>query len=215
MGQQVGIRYFINRARKEPYSLLAGIVALLNGYWHKLKFLVLGKKVRSGRWLRVYGTFRIRGSGKVVIGDNCLVIANVFKPVAFVTARPDSFIEIGNNVGFNGTTMECFEHISIGDWCNIADAYIVDSPAHHLSADRRSFSSAEVPAAPVRIMPNVWISARVVVTHGVTIGENSVIGACSLVRSDVPANSFYAGVPAKFIKRIPPPRDVADAAGED
>ena len=167
-----------------------------------MKFLICGKRVRIGKWFRVYGTFRIMGSGEVVLGDNCFIQSKLFKSVSFLTVRPDATISIGDNVGFSGTTIQCFEEISIGDWCNIADAYITDSPAHPLSADRRFVRSGDVPAAPVRIERNVWVSTRAVILHGVTVGENSVIGACSLVRSDMPANSFYAGNPARFIKTI-------------
>ena len=195
--------YMFNRARTTPHLILPGIAALINGYWHKLKFMLFGKKVKVGKWFRVYGKFRIMGCGKVVIGDNCFVQSKLFKPVSFLTVLPEARINIGDNVGFSGTTVQCFKQISIGDWCNIADAYLIDSPAHNLSADRRMVPDRDLTAAPVRIERNVWISTRVVVCHGVTIGENSVIGACSLVRSNIAAHSFYAGNPAKFIKPLP------------
>lgn len=190
------------RAQKSPYLILPGIYGLLNGYWHKLKFLLLFKKVKIGKAFRVYGKFRVLGPGSVEIGDNCFVISNVIKSVSIVTTLPNAKIIIGNNVGFNGTTIQCYNKIFIDDLCNIADAYIVDSQAHHLSSDRRSLTDDTVYSQPVRINKNVWVSVNVVITHGVSIGENSVIGACSLVNKDVPENSLYAGYPAKFIKQI-------------
>ncbi|KMT22517.1 sugar O-acetyltransferase [Clostridium cylindrosporum] len=54
----------------------------------------------------------------------------------------------------------------------------------------------------VKIKRNVWLGAGVTVCPGVTIGENSVIGAGSVVTKDIPNNTVYAGVPAKFIKNI-------------
>jgi acetyltransferase-like isoleucine patch superfamily enzyme len=54
----------------------------------------------------------------------------------------------------------------------------------------------------VKIKRNAWIGAGVTVCPGVTIGENSVVGAGSVVTKDVPNNTVYAGVPAKFIKNI-------------
>ncbi len=197
-------KLLFQRSRQSPHLVIPGALALLNGFWHKVKFRVFGKNVSIGKAFRVYGTFRIMGYGHVTIGDNCFIESRLFKPVAFFTALPEAHIEIRNNVSFSGTTIQCFRHIFIGDWCNIADAYIVDSMAHHLSADRRSLPVSEVHTSPVTLEKNVWISTKVVITHGVTIGENSVIGACSLIRSDVPANSFYAGIPARFIKPVPP-----------
>ena len=54
----------------------------------------------------------------------------------------------------------------------------------------------------VKIRRNAWIGAGATVCPGVTIGENSIIGAGSVVTKDVPSNTLYAGVPAKFIKNI-------------
>jgi acetyltransferase-like isoleucine patch superfamily enzyme len=203
MKKQSRWSYLFNRARTTPHLILPGFAALLNGYWHKFKFLILGKRVKIGKWFRVYGKFYIIGCGKLIIGDNCFIQSKLFKPVSFLTVLPEAQIIIGDNVGFSGTTVQCYQQISIGDWCNIADAYLVDSPAHGLSADRRTIPDHEIPSAPVQIERNVWISTRVVVCHGVAIGENSVVGACSLVRSNIAANSFYAGNPAKFIKPLP------------
>ncbi len=201
--QPFNLKKFFNRANAEPHLIIPGISALINGYWHKLKFFLLRKNVRIGKWFRVYGKFCIMGCGRVTIGDNCFIQSKLFKPVAFMTALPDAHIEIRNNVGFSGTTIQCFKHIFIADLCNIADAYIIDSSAHRLSADRRFLPVHDVPIAPVKIDENVWISTNVVICKGVTIGKNSVVGASSLVRSDIPSNSFYAGNPAKFIKPVP------------
>ena len=57
-------------------------------------------------------------------------------------------------------------------------------------------------AAPIRIGRRVWIGANVVITKGVTIGDNSVIAAGAVVTRDIPANVVAGGVPAKVIKEI-------------
>jgi len=46
----------------------------------------------------------------------------------------------------------------------------------------------------------LWITSRCIILPGVTIGDNSVIGAGSVVAKDIPANCFAAGNPAKIIK---------------
>lgn len=191
------------RARKYPYLILPGFFALMNGYFHKFKFFVLRKNIKIGKAFRVYGKFIVYGTGSVSIGDNCIIDSNLFKTTCFFTRFPSAKIEIGNNVGFNGASIQCYKKVAIGDWCNIANAYIVDSKGHFLSADRRFRRPETVESNPVIINRNVWVSANVTITDGVKIGENSVIAACSLVRSDIPANAMYAGIPAKFIKKIP------------
>jgi acetyltransferase-like isoleucine patch superfamily enzyme len=54
----------------------------------------------------------------------------------------------------------------------------------------------------VKISRNVWIGASATILPGITIGENSVIAAGSVVTKDVPANTVVAGIPAKIIKNI-------------
>ena len=53
---------------------------------------------------------------------------------------------------------------------------------------------------PIRIGENVWIGENVRICKGVTIGNNAVIAACSVVTKDVPANAIAAGNPAKIVK---------------
>lgn len=57
-------------------------------------------------------------------------------------------------------------------------------------------------AAPVYIGNNVWITSRCLVLPGVKIGDNSVIGAGSVVTTDIPANVFAAGNPARIIHPV-------------
>jgi serine acetyltransferase len=53
---------------------------------------------------------------------------------------------------------------------------------------------------------NVWIGDSAIVCKGVTIGENSVVGAGAVVASDFPANVIVAGNPARIIKELDPER---------
>ena len=55
---------------------------------------------------------------------------------------------------------------------------------------------------PTRVHDNVWCGVNVVITSGVTIGERCVIGANSVITSDIPACSVAAGVPARVLRRI-------------
>ena len=57
-------------------------------------------------------------------------------------------------------------------------------------------------AKPIKVGDNVWIGGNVVVLPGVTIGNNCVIGAGSIVVKDIPDNSIAVGNPCKVIKQI-------------
>ena len=61
---------------------------------------------------------------------------------------------------------------------------------------------SEVALAPVIIGENVRIESRVIILKGVTIGDNTVIGAGSVVTKDIPSGVLAVGVPCKVIKQI-------------
>ncbi len=197
-----GFSRYVDRLRHEPHLLVPALGAWLSGWWHRIKFALLGIRVSAGRGFRVYGPLYISGPGRVEFGNDCLIIGNAIKPVCIRTLNANAVVRLGHHAGLNGTAIQSAQSVAIGDWSNIADAYITDTPAHSLSRRRREPGGGEVTAAPVRIGRNVWISVQVVVLHGVSIGDNSVIGACSLVRRDVPANVFCAGNPLTVISEI-------------
>ena len=59
-------------------------------------------------------------------------------------------------------------------------------------------------SAPITLEDNVWLGGSVVVCPGVTIGENSIIGAGAVVTRDIPANCIAVGNPARVIKDLDP-----------
>jgi acetyltransferase-like isoleucine patch superfamily enzyme len=191
-----------SRLGKHPHLLIPGGLAWLRGWWYRIKFRLQGKRFKAGPMLRVYGPLRISGPGRVHFGRNCLIISDAIKPVCIRTLARDATVTLGDNGGLNGTSIQCVREVSIGEWSNIADAYITDTAAHTLSRRRRQQDVHEAPMAPVSIGCNVWVSVQVVILHGVSIGDNSVIGACSLIRKDVPADVFGAGNPFRIIQNI-------------
>ena len=89
------------------------------------------------------------------------------------------------------------DQITIGDACMFAHgAYISDADWHGIY-DR---SEPVGKTKPVVLKDNVWIGDSAIVCKGVTIGENSIIGAGAVVTKDVPPNCVFAGNPAKLVK---------------
>jgi acetyltransferase-like isoleucine patch superfamily enzyme len=54
----------------------------------------------------------------------------------------------------------------------------------------------------IHVHPKAWIGSRATILGGVTIGEGAVVGAGSVVTKSVPAHEFWAGNPARFIRRV-------------
>ena len=193
---------FSKRIHDNPSLFVPAFYAWLKGWWYRIKFTLQLKRFSAGRYFRVYGSLTITGPGEVRLGDNCLIISDAIKPVCIRTLSKNASVCLGNHAGLNGTSIQCIKEVKIGELSNIADAYITDTAAHSLNKDRRNISVEAVNANPVNIGKNVWVSVQVVILHGVNVGDNSVIGACSLVRKNVPPNVFAAGNPLKIIKTI-------------
>lgn len=111
--------------------------------------------------------------GEITIGDFVLI-----SPGTRITAGDK--IEIGNSVMMANSV-----YITDSDWHGIYD---------------RSHRADTI--SPVVIHDNVWLGDRSTVLKGVTIGENSIVAAGSVVTKDVPANVVVAGNPAQVVKQL-------------
>lgn len=111
-------------------------------------------------------------------------------------------IVVGNNVEINyGSVILDCGPVEIGDNCLIAPGVHIYSATHPLNPKHRSDSENYYELTkPVKIGKNVWIGGKAVICPGVTIGDNSVVGAGSVVVKDVPSNVVVAGNPAKIVR---------------
>ena len=117
---------------------------------------------------------------------------------------------IGNRFFGNfNLTIQDDAPVEIGDDCNFGPNVTIVTPVHPMLPDERKvlYDENGAPrrmcyAKPVKIGSDCWFGANVVVCPGVTIGENCVIGAGSVVTRDIPANSFAAGNPCRVIRPI-------------
>ncbi len=99
--------------------------------------------------------------------------------------------------------------VTIGSDCSFGPNVTIVTPVHPLLPnERRAMRDKDGNAAhvcyarPVVIGNDCWFGANVTICPGVTVGDNVVIGAGSVVTRDIPSNSFAAGVPCKVIREI-------------
>jgi maltose O-acetyltransferase len=121
--------------------------------------------------------------------------------------QPPLFCDYGWNLSIGANTFVNFglvaldvAPIAIGDHCQIGPGVQLLAATHPLDPELRR-SGAER-AAPISVGPNVWLGGAVIVCPGVTIGEDSIIGAGSVVTKDIPPGVVAAGNPCRVIRSL-------------
>jgi len=114
-----------------------------------------------------------------------------------------TYITVGSGTFINyGLTALDVAPITIGNDVQIGPNVQLLTPTHPIDPEQRR-NKLEA-AKPIVIANNVWLGGGVIVLPGVTIGENSIVGAGSVVTRDVPANCVVVGNPARVLRSIPP-----------
>lgn len=100
------------------------------------------------------------------------------------------------NVFLGDTVFFDYAPVYIGENTRLSFENVIITSKHRLN----DFNIIE--AEPIYIGKNVWITSRCIILGGVRIGDNSVIGAGSVVTKDIPANCLAAGNPARVIRYL-------------
>lgn len=182
----------------------------LSGVINIIKFRL--KRITIGRHFRALGNVGLDIKGRLTIGNDFRCNSGIMNnPMgvninSFLRVGKGAEMTIGNNVGISSTVLWCDNKITIGDNVRIgARTIITDSDAHSLDPVLRQnyeIDAKNAKTAPVIIGKSVFIGTSCIICKGVSIGENSVIGAGSVVTKDVPANVIAAGNPCKVIRNL-------------
>ncbi|GAB10066.1 maltose O-acetyltransferase [Gordonia araii NBRC 100433] len=111
-------------------------------------------------------------------------------------------IEIGSNsfLNYDAILLDCAP-IVIGDDCSIGPRVQLLTALHPMT-DHQARRERWESAAPIRIGNNVWFGGGVIVCPGVTVGDDTVVGAGSVVTRDIPDRVFAAGNPARVVRSV-------------
>jgi acetyltransferase-like isoleucine patch superfamily enzyme len=127
------------------------------------------------------------------VDDSFLLI-----PPFYATGGADT--RVGRNVFINqNCTFYDLGGIDIADDVMIGPNVSIITSGHPVEPSRRR---AFTIAKPIVIERNVWIAAGATIIGGVTVGENSVVAAGSVVTKNVPPNTLVGGNPARVIRSI-------------
>ena len=108
-------------------------------------------------------------------------------------------IHLGKGIFINsGCRFQDQGGITIGDQSLIGHNVVIATLNHNIHPEKR----ANLIPAPVKIGSRVWIGSNSTILPGITIGDNAIIGAGSIVTKDVPKNTIVAGNPARVIRMI-------------
>ena len=160
---------------------------------------------------QIFRHLRSRKRKAVVIGKH----VSCYAGCSFAIAE-NGTCTIGDFTLLNGALIMADDKIDIGSHCLISwNVGIADSDFHPLEPAQRLIDTQalapffkdrparpKLKTAPVRIADNVWIGMNAVILKGVTIGENSVVAAGSVVTKSIPPNTVVAGNPAVIVKEF-------------
>jgi acetyltransferase-like isoleucine patch superfamily enzyme len=200
----------MNFIKRKPQYYIFKILEYVQIYlWHVISFIKFkywGVKMAPG--VRLFGKFKIVNMNLITIGKNTRINSGLRNFVGSYNkvslwAGQNGKIEIGENVGISNATIISENQIFIGSKVYIGGGtQIYDNDFHPLTSKGRDSNPNEIPNEPIHIGEGVFIGGHCIILKGVKIGENSIIGAGSLVTGNVPANEIWAGVPAKKIRSI-------------
>lgn len=139
------------------------------------------------------------------IAKRLILMKKLFGKKTIAWIEPPFYCCYGTNINVGENTyinMNCSfiddGKINIGKAVMFGAGVAVATVGHPIKPDMRKYMYTD----PVNIGDNCWIGANVTICPGVTVGENSVIGAGSVVTKSIPANVIAAGNPCKIIREI-------------
>jgi acetyltransferase-like isoleucine patch superfamily enzyme len=122
-----------------------------------------------------------------------------------VNNRKAGIIRIGNQVALQGTAIVAYENVTVEDKVTFGPGVtVMDSNGHPLRGRGSDDEASRITSSPVTIKTGAWIGLNAIILKGVTIGENAIIGAGSVVNTSIPDNAIAIGNPAKVVKIMEP-----------
>ena len=169
----------------------------LGSRWRNLYYKALGVKIHGYVWMREIDIPRNFHDIKIESGcalDQGVTLLCSGEPL------PHAKIHIGAYTYINRHTfLDATLSLTIGQKCGIGPGCYLTDHDHGLDLALPPLGQPMI-SQPTKIGDRVWIGANVTILKGVTIGNDAVVGAGSVVTKDIPEKAIAVGVPAKVIK---------------
>ena len=169
--------------------ILTFIIERMRGYYAMLFFIISGMNVnvKSGlRMGRLSGITIFTKKSTLLIGKNCY-----FRKFCSVVVS-DGRLKIGDNFFMNNhSSLNCMGEIEIGDNCLFGESVkLYDHNYDYRKNDGLPFNKKGHRRGKISIGHNCWLGSNCVVLMGVTIGDNVIVGANTVVHKDIPSGTI-------------------------
>ena len=178
-------------------TVLLKMVRLFGLLWARMQGAEVGERVI------IHGLPILRRKGGRIVIENDVTINATTWSNPLVSMRtslfagPDGVLKLKAGSGISGCRVVAFSEVEIGEGSMIgAGSLICDSDMHEVPLG----AGALVKSSPIRIGKRVFIGANCVVLKGVTIGDEAVVGAGSVVTRNVESHTVVGGNPAKKLR---------------
>lgn len=214
---------------KPVHSLLYNEWAIRTSLWHNFWRIVYYEPMFKSQCEKIgkgfimeyagNGISRILGTIKIFIGENVHIFDNTSFTGLKVLDNPE--LHIGDNT-YIGPSVRIMvgRKIEIGKYCMITSKLITDNPGHSIyDVSSRMESGGGSPDAknmhPIKIGDFCFLSSQSFVYPGVTIGDGVVAKIGSHITQDIPSFCQVAGNPARIIRKLPIPEEIAGIVGRE
>lgn len=172
---------------------------VLNGMLCRLKGIKIGKGcIITGR------TRFFKRKGSNIILHNNVTLHSLYRcntliqhPISISTILPGATVELRHHCGISGSKIVCCNKVEVGEYTIIGPDCIIDDCKHHSYSKEVGWSSSsKLKGAPIIIGKRCYIGMRCIILRGVTIGDDCVISAGTIITKDVPSGHLVQGNPA-------------------
>jgi acetyltransferase-like isoleucine patch superfamily enzyme len=151
-------------------------------------------------WIKHIGK-RIQFLGvanNVSIGNDAAFYSNVILDI-----EENALLKIGNNFTLSyGSIIVCNKHVEIGNFVMIGEYTSIRDTSHSFKSKDTPFCKQQDYSSSIILGNNIWIGRGCMLFPGTIINDNVIVGANSVIKGHLEANSVYAGSPAKKIKSL-------------
>lgn len=187
---------YIKAILRIPCKILKNLRGGVTGFGYK----------HFGKTSYVKRPIRIIGKEHIAIGDNVSIVDGLrMEAIAKWIDKdysPEIFIGNGVNIG-QYCHITCANRVRIGNGVSILPEVLITDIEHEYVPEKSlRYTGLNVGSVEIGDYAVIGMGARILGSHNIKIGRNSVVGANAVVTSDVPDNAIVAGIPAKIIRYL-------------